>query len=267
MGWVTDWSVQAACRTAQVDELFTQGAAQNREKAVCTGCPVRTECLADALDNRVEFGVWGGMTERERRGLLRRRPAVVSWRRLLETARTEYEQSAGLADPAETLMWLTAEEEDAFVAVFRDRFVPLVAFLIKAGASRHDAEDAAQGALEELAAKWGVVESPRPWLRTTAYRMWLKAVHRIRPQALTDQIPERPADDHSVDVAEKMDIVQLLRRLPLLQRTVMAFEIDGCSPAETAEALGMPAANVRQNLRRARLNLERLLEDGEGGTG
>ncbi|MEU0217056.1 WhiB family transcriptional regulator, partial [Streptomyces sp. NPDC006265] len=26
---------------------------------------VRTECLADALDNRVEFGVWGGMTERE----------------------------------------------------------------------------------------------------------------------------------------------------------------------------------------------------------
>ena len=34
------------------------------------GCAVRTECLADALDNRIEFGVWGGMTERERRALL-----------------------------------------------------------------------------------------------------------------------------------------------------------------------------------------------------
>ncbi len=96
MGWVADWSAQAACRTTDPDELFVQGAAQNRAKAVCTGCPVRTECLADALDNRVEFGVWGGMTERERRALLRRRPTVTSWRRLLETARTEYERSAGV---------------------------------------------------------------------------------------------------------------------------------------------------------------------------
>ncbi|MER5489658.1 WhiB family transcriptional regulator [Streptomyces sp. LE64] len=96
MGWVTDWSAQAACRTTDPDELFVQGAAQNRAKAVCTGCPVRTECLADALDNRVEFGVWGGMTERERRALLRRRPTVTSWRRLLETARTEYERGVGL---------------------------------------------------------------------------------------------------------------------------------------------------------------------------
>jgi WhiB family redox-sensing transcriptional regulator len=55
------------------------------------GCPVRTECLADSLDNRVEFGVWGGMTERERRALLRRRPNVTSWRRLLETAMTDFE--------------------------------------------------------------------------------------------------------------------------------------------------------------------------------
>jgi WhiB family redox-sensing transcriptional regulator len=96
MSWVDDWSAQAACRTSDPDELFVQGAAQNRAKAVCTGCPVRTECLADALDNRVEFGVWGGMTERERRALLRRRPTVVSWRKLLETARSEYERGAGI---------------------------------------------------------------------------------------------------------------------------------------------------------------------------
>lgn len=93
MSWATDWTTQAACRETDPDELFVQGAAQNRAKSVCTGCPVRTECLADALDNRVEFGVWGGMTERERRALLRRRPTVTSWRRLLETARAEYERS------------------------------------------------------------------------------------------------------------------------------------------------------------------------------
>jgi WhiB family transcriptional regulator, redox-sensing transcriptional regulator len=90
--WITDWTARAACRNADPDALFVQGAAQNRAKLICRGCPVRTECLADALDNRIEFGVWGGMTERERRALLRRRPDVTSWRELLETAKEEYER-------------------------------------------------------------------------------------------------------------------------------------------------------------------------------
>lgn len=87
---LNDWTSAAACSTADPDELFVSGAAQNRAKAVCQACPVRTECLSDALDNRVEFGVWGGMTERDRRSLLRRRPEVTSWRELLETARAEH---------------------------------------------------------------------------------------------------------------------------------------------------------------------------------
>ena len=84
------WVAASACRNADPDELFVTGAAQNRAKAVCMGCPVRTECLSDALDNRVEFGVWGGMTERERRALLKRRPDVESWTQLLEQARAEH---------------------------------------------------------------------------------------------------------------------------------------------------------------------------------
>ena len=86
--WVSDWTGMGRCAGADPDALFVQGAAQNRAKAICMGCVVRTECLADALDNRVEFGVWGGMTERERRALLRRRPAVRSWTELLEPAPT-----------------------------------------------------------------------------------------------------------------------------------------------------------------------------------
>ncbi|MFC9189290.1 WhiB family transcriptional regulator [Streptomyces cyaneofuscatus] len=89
----TFWREGAACRGADLEELFANSAAQNRAKIVCTGCPVRTECLAEALDNRVEFGVWGGMTERERRALLRRRPEVDSWQRVLQSARHEHEQS------------------------------------------------------------------------------------------------------------------------------------------------------------------------------
>jgi WhiB family redox-sensing transcriptional regulator len=87
---ITEWAADAACRSKDPDALFVQGAAQNRAKSICLGCPVRAECLADALDNRVEFGVWGGMTERERRALLRRRPDVESWWRLLDAARREH---------------------------------------------------------------------------------------------------------------------------------------------------------------------------------
>src|SRR5512146_2097576 len=99
--WITDWTTRAACKGTDPDELFVQGAAQNRAKLICRGCPVRTECLADALDNGIEFGVWGGMTERERRALLRRRPDVTSWRELLETAKEQYERSQ---DPEEELV-------------------------------------------------------------------------------------------------------------------------------------------------------------------
>ena len=73
------WVSQARCRAADPDELFVRGAAQRKAAVICRHCPVMAECGADALDNRVEFGVWGGMTERQRRALLKQHPEVVSW--------------------------------------------------------------------------------------------------------------------------------------------------------------------------------------------
>jgi WhiB family redox-sensing transcriptional regulator len=73
------WVSQARCRASDPDELFVRGAAQRKAAVVCRHCPVIAECGADALDNRVEFGVWGGMTERQRRALLKQHPEVVSW--------------------------------------------------------------------------------------------------------------------------------------------------------------------------------------------
>lgn len=78
-----NWTTRGACAQIEPDALFVQGAAQRQARSVCASCPVRLECLADALDGRAEFGVWGGMTERERRALLRRRPDVSSWREAL----------------------------------------------------------------------------------------------------------------------------------------------------------------------------------------
>lgn len=75
----SEWPTRARCVGTDPEALFVQGAAQHQAKKVCSGCPVRTQCLAEALNNRTEFGIWGGMTERERRGLLRRNPDVNSW--------------------------------------------------------------------------------------------------------------------------------------------------------------------------------------------
>jgi WhiB family redox-sensing transcriptional regulator len=80
--------------------LFVRGAEQHKAKVICQACPVRTECLAEALDNRMEWGVWGGLTERERRAILRKRPNVTSWRQLLETAMVEHERATAAEEAA-----------------------------------------------------------------------------------------------------------------------------------------------------------------------
>lgn len=85
MTWNDNWAASAACRGSS-DDLFVKGAEQNRAKQVCGRCPVKAECLVEALDNRIEWGVWGGMTERERRALLRRRPNVTTWKSVMQVA-------------------------------------------------------------------------------------------------------------------------------------------------------------------------------------
>ncbi len=73
------WVTKALCRETDPEELFVRGAAQRKAAVICRHCPVMQECGAEALDNKVEFGIWGGMTERQRRALLKQHPEIVSW--------------------------------------------------------------------------------------------------------------------------------------------------------------------------------------------
>ena len=74
--------MRAKCRGME-DALFPEASDQKRARLLCSGCPVRFECLAEALDNRIEWGIWGGMTERERRLILRQHSDVTSWSSVL----------------------------------------------------------------------------------------------------------------------------------------------------------------------------------------
>lgn len=93
------------------DALFPEGKDQKRARVVCMGCPVRAICLAEALDNRIEWGVWGGLTERERRQLLRQRPDVTSWAAVLMAAAQSAEASrANLPESVAEVMIGTTDE-------------------------------------------------------------------------------------------------------------------------------------------------------------
>jgi WhiB family redox-sensing transcriptional regulator len=68
------WQDQANCLGVDPDLFFPERGASTREaKEVCRGCVVREDCLEYALTNGEKFGIWGGMSERERRRLRRAR--------------------------------------------------------------------------------------------------------------------------------------------------------------------------------------------------
>jgi WhiB family redox-sensing transcriptional regulator len=67
------WAVFAACKDHDPDTFFpVTPEAEHEAIRICQGCPVRLDCLEFALEARVRFGVWGGMTEKQRRALVRR---------------------------------------------------------------------------------------------------------------------------------------------------------------------------------------------------
>lgn len=89
------WVSQARCRNIDPEELFVRGAVQREAATICRNCPVILECAADALDNRVEYGIWGGLTERQRRALLKQHPEVKSWAAFIATRRNHHAAAAG----------------------------------------------------------------------------------------------------------------------------------------------------------------------------
>ncbi len=68
------WYAQANCLGVDPDLFFPERGASTREaKEVCRGCVVKDDCLEFALANGEKFGIWGGMSERERRRVRRSR--------------------------------------------------------------------------------------------------------------------------------------------------------------------------------------------------
>ena len=69
-----EWHELAACRGADPEIFFRgQGQEVDTAKRICAGCPVQLPCLQAALERGEKFGVWGGMSEKQRRRIRRER--------------------------------------------------------------------------------------------------------------------------------------------------------------------------------------------------
>jgi WhiB family redox-sensing transcriptional regulator len=83
-----DWQADAACLDADPDLFFPDCdirpslARVKQAKLICRGCPVSASCLNWALDSGHEHGIWGGLTEDERRKLRHRGLRLLGSRRL-----------------------------------------------------------------------------------------------------------------------------------------------------------------------------------------
>ena len=78
----TEWMRQGNCREEPPSLFFpSDGAGVDAARQLCATCPVKEPCLEYALRNRIDHGVWGGTSERERRRILRQRRLDAAARR------------------------------------------------------------------------------------------------------------------------------------------------------------------------------------------
>jgi WhiB family redox-sensing transcriptional regulator len=68
------WMSKGSCRNYPPSAFFpSDGVGVDAARTICADCRVQSDCLEYALENRIDHGVWGGCSERERRRILKRR--------------------------------------------------------------------------------------------------------------------------------------------------------------------------------------------------
>ncbi|MCM2389831.1 RNA polymerase sigma factor [Streptomyces albipurpureus] len=146
----------------------------------------------------------------------------------------------------------------------------LVRFLLLNGASWNEAQDAAQDAFTQMCRPGTRITYPKAWLRTVAWRSWLR--QQVRQEEPCADVPDIHAvhwqtPAHAAELGtEERQVVELLLKLPAKQRAALAWNLDGFTSQESAEAMGITPEAVRQNLARARATLKaRLGLEGPGG--
>lgn len=174
-----------------------------------------------------------------------------------------------MSDKADTWSNGVADERsggpDDFAAFYAANAGRLVGFLMRTGASRPDAIDAAQEAFVVALQRWGQIAHPISWLFKVAYRLYVNTAQKQRAA------PESKSADIALAMAESTEspeatalaneVIRSVSRLPVRQRAVLLLTVEGFSAAEIADYLALSPATVRAHLNRARRQMRKLWQD------
>jgi RNA polymerase sigma factor (sigma-70 family) len=142
-----------------------------------------------------------------------------------------------------------------FACFYRQHISRLVVYLVYQGAPAAVAAELAQKAMLTALRRWDSITTPRAYVYTVAYRAFLR--YALGEAELpVAEVPE-PAvllshPGQAEAWSQQQEIIGLLRALPPRQRQVLALTIDGWTPAEIADLLGLDPAAVRSSLLKAR---------------
>lgn len=157
---------------------------------------------------------------------------------------------------------------------FRDfieaEYVLLVRFLMRAGASLPDAEDAVQhmamqGWRTVQRGQWRYIDRPRAWARKVALNHHRAQHDGVRVPLGPDVDPPAPGPGHAELTGQARDLVRLLQLLDQDCRAVIAFDLDDIPSADIAATLGMTPRQVRDLRAKARRQMKRQIELREFG--
>lgn len=148
----------------------------------------------------------------------------------------------------------------------RNDLAGLVGYLLHLGMGLEDAKDIACETVKRMCESWPAIKNPKAWARTTAYRI---AVDQARARRSDEdknwraglQQPSWTAatDDLWMVKEEHRIVIERVRQLPLMQRTVIALHLDGFSNIEIAGIIDSRTSTVASNLRHAKRRLAAIL--------
>jgi RNA polymerase sigma factor (sigma-70 family) len=157
----------------------------------------------------------------------------------------------------------SAAKVEGFSEFYRQSVSSLVAFLMWQGASLPEAADVAQETMIQAYRYWSTIDHPPAWVRRVSSRMLARRV--VATEEPVDQIGERtallPASTDVTAWEQRHDVLHALTHLPLRQRQVMAWTLDGYRPSEIAEELRITPEAVRSSLKKARRALAAYLAE------
>jgi DNA-directed RNA polymerase specialized sigma24 family protein len=146
------------------------------------------------------------------------------------------------------------QTDTEFSAFYRETVRPLTGFLINHGAAVHVAADIAQEIMTDAYRNWDRITHPKAWVHKAASRALVRKVASVEEPVgdVAEPTSLVPRPDAIAEWEAQHDALPLLRSLPMKQSQVMAWTLAGFTPTDIADHLGLPAENVRANLKKAR---------------